>query len=338
MTLFFHAGTAKTGSSSLQVCLRRNQSRLMDEGLVYPSLMGRKNHTALSAYSMRSTAKASIQSRFGLSDVASYRTFWKEIEEEFDSLFDPDFSYIISNEGWGKAFPREEILRLKALLSRSGQDIKVIMYFRDPIDYLAADYTMVLRHGFTHEMVEPTPQILEEKYNYLRICDVWSDVFGRENVFARPFLRKSMLRGSTIYDFLDFLGVAAGVVDSFKRPHERYKRGFNHVTAGIMRAFNEGSLFRNGEDPGVSIKQAIEACDSMPASEGMLVPEHLRDFMYESLKEDLSLFNEKYLFGEATWPFPPYKTAGKQPVRPPNDAEVDAFLSILNAQKAAEGA
>ncbi len=334
MTIYFHAGTPNTGSTSLQLFLKINSKAIAEEGFVYPSLFGMKKHSALTAYSLGPSPKRSSLKALGLTDKDAVEDFTAQLEQEFRDSFTADTNYILSNEHWGQAHLKTDLQRLKALFDSTGHDTKVIMYFRDPFEYLASSYSTRLKHGSSTPLHKPAKWILDRKYDYLNICDSWTAEFGEENFIARLFVRENLDKGDIRTDFLKILNIPAETADKLDYPDTRMNRRLDCVTAGIVAEYIEGTLKKNGKALDANLRDVIKACEAMPAASNILIPRRVRLWLQDALSDKLATFNKKYLKGEETWPFPPYKIEGKKMVRPPSEEAIAVFLEELEKRKA----
>ncbi len=331
MTIFFHAGTQKTGTTSLQRFFEANREALAASGFIYPALLGRKTHAILGSYSLKTNPKRVSRVMHGLTSEESVQQFMVALDEDFRRNIDSTSNYIISSEHWGKALDPSDIRRLKALLTSTGQDVKVIMYFRNPIDYLASTYSTDLKHGKPKILTKPKPKVLQLRYNYLNICDAWSSEFGQENIVARIFAREKLFKEDIVTDFLSVLGIDVAKWIEFDFLESELNRSLDYVTASILLEFNEGTLAVNGAGPELNLKDVVRVCEKLSVRERILIPKGLRAWMYDALKDDLALFNQKYLAGDLEWPFPDYNTQGKKPMKRPSDEEKKEFLSEMAA-------
>ncbi len=332
MTIFFHAGTQKTGTTSLQRFFQMNREALADLGFVYPSLLGQEGHGILGAYSMKTNPKRVSRVMHGLTSEDAVNKFMVALEEDFRRTIDSSSHYMISCEHWGQALDPTDVARMKLLLTSTGQDVKVIMYFRNPIDYFASTYSTELKHGKPKALSRPRPKVIRQRYNYLNVCEAWAREFGRENIVARIFSKEALFKGDIVTDFLNLMGITVGQWVELDFLDTRLNTSLDYVTASILLEFNQGTL--NGADgvPHLALKDVVRVCENQSDRERFLIPEDLRDWMVEVLKDDLAIFNQRYLGGEAAWPFPPYSTEGKKEMGQPSEADRKRFFAELGAQ------
>ncbi len=334
MTIYFHAGTPKTATTGLQVFLARNREKLEEHNYVFPKFLGDTNHVRLTYYGRDGGTIPPNLVEPGLNKSEGILAFRQRMEEEFKTEVTPGRDYILSNEHWGVSHTADEIRRILSLLTSTGQDVKVIMYFREPSEYFGSMYSTNLKHGNTRDLDKPDERSLNRRYNYLLICDRWARLVGEKNVTARLFVQEKLHKQNLIDDFLSLIGVPEEVTDSLERKDEPLNKSLDYLIAGFLLELNK-RIPRIIED-GVNFerKGLPELCQSISRREAILVPEEIRGWIREHLEGDLSEFNAKYLGGDEEWPFPPYSEANRKPVQTPTQEEmVEIFCEFWRMQK-----
>lgn len=323
MTILFHAGTTKTGTTSLQHFLKNNRAALESKGCIFPSFLGPDNHTRLAAYALDTDSIAPVKIDLRLTEPAQIEAFRKEVDKQFKELVRPGKKYVMSNEHCSAHLHTgPEITRLHKLLSSTGHTVKVIIYFREPSEYLASSYSTLLKQGATHEMKCPVGRALDRKYNYYAICKRWARVFGKENIIARIYSRDALAGGDIRKDFLDVVGVNAEGLDFSDPGGSTPNKSLDHVMAGFLREVNK-QVPRYVDNKVNPLRADLgPICEQLSNKEGILVPKAISNTLRESLLEDLKEFNRRYLGGPHKWPFKPYKQTGRKLVRSPNRDEV----------------
>ena len=124
-TIYIHAGTYKTGTSSIQNFLFDNRDKLSDIGWYYPlsGCLIKKNEVGHRHYHLM----------VDLVRKENYK-YWKSLIEELKEHKDKNI--IISHENFFS--PDVNPIDVKKLLS--SYQIKLIVYFRHPIDYMESCY------------------------------------------------------------------------------------------------------------------------------------------------------------------------------------------------------
>ncbi len=337
MTILFHAGTTKTGTTSLQHFLRNNREVLQSKGYIFPSFLGADNHTKLAAYGLDTDAIAPVKMDLKLTEPEVIEAFRKELDIEFKKNIRPGKKYVLTNEHCSAHLhTTEEITRLYDLLRSTGHTIKVIIYFREPSEYLASSYSTLLKMGATHGMECPTGRALDRKYNYFNICKRWAKVFGRENLIARIYARDALVGGDIRKDFLEVIGLDGQGLD-FSAPNaSSQNKSLDHVMAGFLREVNR--LVPRYVDNRVNPLRADlgPICEQLSDKEGILVPKEISNELRENLLEDMKEFNRRFLGGQQKWPFKPYKSTGRKLIRAPTREEVLELYSKVWEAKIAQ--
>ncbi|MFT5838984.1 MAG: hypothetical protein ACI9UT_001485 [Flavobacteriales bacterium] len=191
-TLVIHGGMHKTGSSVIQRTLYANRELLLGQGILYPktglihdSQIGHRHYGFMKA--LENSAKSS--------DV--YRQFNQEVDESGCNVIIVSHEDILS--------PRKSILDGVRLLTES-YDVKLICYFRDPIQYFNAKYKeWVRRQKFAGE---PGDFVIEH-LDYLawdKLLIPWFALLPKNNVVIRKYHRNTLINQSSIDDFCEALG------------------------------------------------------------------------------------------------------------------------------------
>jgi len=333
-TIYLHAGTPKTGTTALQRFLASNRDLLARRDLAVPDFLGAENHTRLAAYALNDDKIRPVKIDLKVTEAASLAAFREKLERDFRKKLSPRKSYVMSNEHCGAYLhTKGELERLHGLLTSQGHQIKIIMYFREPCDYLASTHSTLLKNGATNPMQMPSRVSIKRKYDYLEICRRWGRTFGEENIVARLFVRDAMAGGSIIPDFLQALGFDAAEAAEAETPVIDANRSVDHLVAGFLTAFNEhlprylgNTINRDRADFG-------QICEVISTRERILVGEDIREPLYAALEDSLGRFNKRFIGGKREWPFPPYKPDGKAPIRMPGETEMLEIFSAIWREK-----
>lgn len=279
-----HIGTEKTGSTSLQAFLARNRKWLRQNGFHYPKALGHANHTHLFGYAVNDPKLS-----FDATDTAGHASFRARVEAELasDVAANRDRIFLFSNEHChSRLFQREELERLKALLDRSFDDIRVIVYLRRQDRLAVSLYSTLLKVGINPDdllVSRPIPQMppdaVEQRlyYDYRDLLARWSEVFGRENLLVRRFAPGCLIGDSIVADFCDAIGLAKPAAEpmraneSFGPEFQAYLRMINpHLQGeeGRIRSAIASRIADLGKGPGrlPSRDEALAFC--RPFAEG----------------------------------------------------------------------
>jgi hypothetical protein len=202
---FIHIGTHKTGTKSLQHTLDAQQRRLFELGFLYP-LSGRP---AIAAQGHHNIAwEISLDDRF----QAAYGC----IDDLCEELRRFDRNVVLSSEDFScGAYHCEDFSAFVHRLRRSGLDVKLVVYFRNQIDYAKSLYLALLIWGLEAPFTEFLDKIVERGRFHWRdwiFCFDYDEFLSRlqtvegVEVIARSY--DSLQNGALITDFVSILGLS----------------------------------------------------------------------------------------------------------------------------------
>ena len=213
MRCVLHIGTEKTGSTSIQQALEKHSDALLQQGTLYPKVFHRGNHPKIACYAMEDGKIDMRKKRYKLTNKNAVKEFRKDFEKTFANEVKPRGvkSVIIVNEHLSRLRKQTEVERLKSLLDKHFSQVDIILYLRRQDKLMRSMYSTVVKVGGVRENVFPIwPEDSTgdfTTFDYRRITDLWTDVWGRENVTVRIFDRKSLLDGDVVSDFMEFAKV-----------------------------------------------------------------------------------------------------------------------------------
>ena len=179
----------KTGSSSIQAWLSREAPRLAAAGCYVPTSMG-PNMSRLAAIS-----EASV---LGLEPTSGDTERFRQLKIELDAIDDTIHTIVISGEMLGHQLRRPEQLEfIRTFLTPYASAFSVYMYLRRQDEISVSRYSTALRRG------ERRARPLSTAFEYDKALDLWSGVFGSENVHPRLYDRASLIGGDVIHDFAE---------------------------------------------------------------------------------------------------------------------------------------
>ncbi|MEB3351728.1 MAG: hypothetical protein VKM01_05320 [Cyanobacteriota bacterium] len=205
---WFHIGMPKTGSSSIQETL---YYELRDPGFIYCGFGEINSSFALSSFVGQATHIGAIR-QLGKGRLAGlyHQRMLGRFQRSLARARSGDAALILSAElayGWR----RDQHLWWRQFASEHCLDLRIVVYLRPPIDWLASALSEGLKFGrqSTHAgLVEFYLHQLPERH--LDLCariDMLVDVYGKEAVVIRPFLRSALLEGCVVRDFCRVVGL-----------------------------------------------------------------------------------------------------------------------------------
>lgn len=206
--LYIHIGNFKTGTSAIQKFCHDNYEALKKSGLYYfkgsRPQRNKTNHGRLSLELYKQFG--GVPPRWYVDDY-SYEQAVSEIKQEIKD--NSEFSkFLISSEEFyrfgGLANVQEAIQTLKQSFGDLDIKIKIIMYAREPLDFLASMYNQI-----TKKVDLPT-RTFNDYFNQVKNFEVdpnvnyneWSAVFGEENIIVKEYQYKG---NQHLQDFLEIM-------------------------------------------------------------------------------------------------------------------------------------
>jgi len=265
-----HIGAEKTGTTTLQEAFHLNRARLATAGIVFPRTPGAKQHGLLALYAMDDTPD-NLQARLMPASMTGDRNAWRgnfsaelarEISEQRGDRL------LISTELLhSKIRTTEEVARLKSLLDPWCDRYRIVFYMRRQDRALVSRHSTYLRTGGTEDspLGKPVPKRL---FNYEGILDLWSGVFGRENIVPREFSSRALRDGDIVADFIDATNLPLDPSNmarpprrnsSLSRTAQQFLLAYNRSIAKMPPPADGGRLQR------LLVEAVEEACPGAPA-------------------------------------------------------------------------
>lgn len=250
-TLILHAGTPKTGTSSLQIYLDRQRAALLRQGILYPDVETRTDGIA-------DAAKPKHQWMIKALCAPDGEMFRRKIDEILGQA-GPIHTVVLSTEGlfnhwWDfTAAGREALASLSSHMS-----VKAWVWFREPVAFVRANYVQMLKNPRTEIACYgrdlSIDEMLDDRWfskhlDYIGYIRDVEDVLGRGKVV--PFA----YRGDTVRTFLRTLGVTES-----EYTHLDENRTLGEFGAKLLRLVNRYDL--SGEEKRVAVDH-ISKLDAM---------------------------------------------------------------------------
>ena len=240
---YIHAGTHKTGTSSVQTMLARNGALLEASG-VYVPVIGRPDRGSAGHHNIAWELGRNPQFNPASGTLAELCTEIATCGKPTVCLSSEEFEFL-SNDP-------EALARLRDGFTAAGYQTRIILYLRPQADYLESLYaeavkawdiefddfleTIVATGGYTYEWPlfdtrkrafggvfdgadEPVSQLA-----YDELCDGFAAVFGRANVIVRAY-KASVSSGKLLREFLDIIAPDAVAFKKLRLP-DRVNRSF----------------------------------------------------------------------------------------------------------------
>lgn len=218
-----HVGAPKTGSTSIEQFLGRNEAALRDRGVLIPRSVGRASAVGLTLFAQSSWRRTSQRRSNGLADRPSFlrhraRTPTRlatEIAEAAETA--PLERLMFSTETlWALLRSESEIKRLAGLIAPLAKRVRVVVYLRRQDRYALSLYATQTRFGRRRAFRFPG-RLGDADFRYGTRLKRWEAAFGRDAITVRPFERDQLADR----DLLEDVAAAAqlGSIEGLSRPH-----------------------------------------------------------------------------------------------------------------------
>ena len=277
-TIYFHIGSPKTATSTIQAYFSEHSKDFLKSGLLYPQKCTNGNaHHSLVCDLLSKYSEAKMPSFWyeGLDAHVSFKLLKEEVLEKRG-----EFSKILLSSELPFAMTgrvRQVFSKLKEEIS--GVEFKIIIYLRRQDQLYSSFYNQdvkgMRRWKGSPEEFYLTHQMFDR--NYLEMVDLWADVFGRDNIIIRPFDAQNLKDNDVVSDMCNILGVP---YKSRVQTSENDALGVNQLY--IKRCFNRLGL--DGADNERSISMIQE-----------LLPERPAKNVWYSSKKIYNVFREEWI-------------------------------------------
>ncbi|WP_299848870.1 hypothetical protein [uncultured Roseovarius sp.] len=197
MKCVLHVGIHKTGSSAIQEAFDG-----YDDGMTRYADLGDCNHSIPLQIIFDRDLAADHQKRMGLSE-AEMQAEALRLVQRLDQALEGDLQQLILSGEEVSAFPEHSLAALREHLLRAADEINVLMFVREPLNWQASVYQEVLKYGETDPFHTGNRDI---RGRYVRLANV----FGTDNVRVVKYEDKRQHGGDIISFFCDLIGVDRG--------------------------------------------------------------------------------------------------------------------------------
>lgn len=189
--ILLHVGMHKTGTTSIQKFLAGNRTALLRSGILYPDLGHGDSHPglALSLPNRRADMIRRMRRATGPGHQAA-AVAWPHPDQAYGDLADtvawyrPDLVALSSEcflEWLDPALVRD------ALARSLGGPVTVLIYLRNPEDWIESVYRQVVRDPEIRFAGDPAHLPQWDLLDYPALLRRWADVFGRDALRVRSY-------------------------------------------------------------------------------------------------------------------------------------------------------
>ncbi len=218
---------------------------------------------------------------------------WSSLKAEIDEHGSKVSSIILSSELFFGQSDKIKVMLDDVVANLQGHEIKIIVYLRRQDQLYSSFYNQdvkgVRQWPESAYQFYQTHQIFQQ--NYISLLDLWSGVFGRENVIIRPFEVEQWVNGDIVQDFCVAIG-ASPLRSGYKDHNESL--GFTQLY--IKRCLNKIGYPK--EDNEEVLKVLAKVCPEGPVKGGSYVNRGLyRQYRREWSRVNIAI-SRSYLDGE----------------------------------------
>ncbi|EAH8944807.1 hypothetical protein EWX29_07725, partial [Campylobacter jejuni] len=204
MTCYLHIGTMKTGTSSIQDFLYKNQNLLKIQKTLYPNSI--KNSWHLHDHNpFASTIKYFLEQ----ANFSGLDSYLKPLKQEINNSHSNKI--IVSTENIQFLLYNEKYIQeLQIILKNLGfTKIYIIIYLRNPSDLFISMCSQALKDGIPKKFLS-----LPSKNNKFKILchheqtlKNWANIFKKENLIIKLFSKNEFYQGDLLKDFIKTIGL-----------------------------------------------------------------------------------------------------------------------------------
>ncbi len=239
LKLIIHAGTPKTGTTSLQTYLDKKQRKLRGKGILYPHNL--ENLTNPSAPKHQWFEKNLLTSHLDYY-LENFKNIIAQVTQDTDII-------ILSSEGiynyWWD-FPEESKELLKELSKLF--DTELWVWFREPLAFIESYYKQCIRNP----QIENNPcygkdltfaEMLDIKWfsqhlNYQDFVSQCQSVFGKDKVSVFEY------QGDVVQEVIQKLGLAT----PHDNPTPRQNNSLNTASVALLKSLNHYDMKAKDKD------------------------------------------------------------------------------------------
>jgi len=233
LKLIIHAGTPKTGTTSLQTYFDKKQRKLRGRGVLYPHNLEKLQNPTAPRHQW-------LEKNLTTMHLEHFSENFKNIVSQINT---DTHTIILSSEGifncWWD-FPDES----KQILNQLSQlfETKVWVWFREPLKFIESYYKQCIRNPRVHG--NPCygkdlsfSQMLEINWfsrhlDYQGFVNECQALFGTENVLAFEY------KGDVVQDVIYKLGLQT----PYDNPPPRQNESLNDISVALLRVINQHNL------------------------------------------------------------------------------------------------
>jgi hypothetical protein len=237
-TIYFHIGTTKTGSTSIQKFLTRNRQLLQGKG--FALYTGQEADPADQLRVVRKNL-VGVDVSFATRDPEAWvRTFMDRLEKRTEELI------VLTEElVWFALFSMHKKEKFSSFITQLQRiaDVKFIVYVRRQDEFFMSSYQECLKYGWASGRTcrQEVYQKNHRNMRYREPFEWMASLVGLKNIMVRPFETGQFYGGSLVQDFLHCVGLE--LTGEYEQETLRSNQGLSPFFSEILRCI---SFFKQG--------------------------------------------------------------------------------------------
>ena len=243
MKLILHIGTEKTGTTSIQQFLKKNASQLKRNDIFIPQtpMVGSGNHRWIPVFASSNREDLFTRSLNLKSNEAKKKTIFKKrrqfVNECRNAATTCKTLILTSEHLQSQLRSLKEIQRLREVVEEVADDLRIIIYIRDPLKTSVSLLSEAIKGGSVQTGLHP-PNLkrLEHICNHAQTIKRWQECFPEAKIVVRRFDRSLLAKGDVVVDF------CSQAIDDFREEEYEFVKPANETLSltgmALLRKLN----------------------------------------------------------------------------------------------------
>lgn len=309
MHILLHIGQSKTGTSAIQAYLTLNRLRLLEAGVLYPSVTIGGMSVDIGSHNSVADTLAGLSRFPNLTADQYFDQFFSEAQRLGAKRMILSAEHFFGGEPRIWDVPDEKTYfdryhrKVKALaryLER--HEMTLLVYLRPQVDWLASAISQTVR---TEQLISPGKPIYRDDrqffemakplLRYYRLIDTWVNCLRPREVMVIPYERKLLYKKSAIADFLYRAGLE-NLDLPFGSEELQVNQSLSREYIEVKKILNHTPRRKNEE------RVIITCLERLSARSGYTTPYRLSDELSREVvafvASENEWLNERYIQGD----------------------------------------